>query len=384
MDNWRLSNKEAIYAPTQEDIALNDSIPADSLALTRSNDPKSRQYYLQNIPFTEEQLAASNAKIEPALYNLGFIYKDKLQNFPKATESFESLLDRFPDTEFRLQALYQLYRLAVLADDPVQADFYKNMLVQEYPDSDYAKILMDPEYFKELQLQRNYASILYHETYEHYEAGHYYTVYSNSTRALREFKEPMELLAKFQYLRALSLGKIEVIDSLKAALDTLIVKYPNSEVTPLAQSILDYLKDPTEIGDDGEPEQTFDLSLYSFNPNSKQIFALVVTGERVNINALKVRISDFNMKYYSLDNLSITNILLDKTSHFVMVGNFKTIESAMKYYNAVMADEYIFSNLEEEKVDGFVIAQENYPVLYKDKDLDKYLAFFKQNYLEKK
>ncbi len=383
-DNWRLSNKEAIFAPVQEDLALNDSIPADSLAMTRSSDPKSRQYYLQNIPLTEEQLAASNAKIEPALFNLGFIYKDKLQNYPKATESFESLLSRFPDTEHRLQALYQLYRLAVLEENPEQADYYKNLLVQQYPESDYAKILVDPDYFKELQLQRNYAMILYNETYEHYEAGHYYTVYSNSTRALKEFKEPMELLARFQYLRALSLGKIEVVDSLKAALDTLIVRYPNSEVAPLAQSILDYLKDPTEISMGGEPEQKFDLSLYSFNPNSKQIFAMVVTGERVNINALKVRISDFNMKYYSLENLSITNILLDKTAHFVMVGNFKTIESAMKYYNAIMKEEYIFSNLEEEKVEGFVIAQENYPVLYKDKDLDKYLAFFKQNYLKKK
>ena len=36
----------------------------------------------------------------------------------------------------------------------------------------------------------------------------------------------MELLAKFEYLRALSLGKIEVVDSLKMALDTLVAKYP--------------------------------------------------------------------------------------------------------------------------------------------------------------
>jgi hypothetical protein len=283
-----------------------------------------------------------------------------------------------------LQALYQLYRISLLTENQEKAEFYNTLLLQEYPESDYAKIILDPEYYKELQAQRNYASILYHETFEHYEAGHYYTVYSNSTRALREFKEPIELLAKFEYLRALSLGKIEVTDSLKAALDTLVVKYPDSEVTLLAKNILNYLKDPTEIKQSKEPEEVYDLSLYNFNPKSKQIFALVVSGEKVNINALKIRISDFNMKYYNLDNLSITNILLDKTTHFVMVGNFSTIESSMKYYNAIMQDEYIFSNLEEERFSGFVIAQENYPVLYKDKDLEKYLAFFKLNYLEKK
>ena len=382
-DNWRLSNKEAIYEVVEEEFAASDSIASDSTAVARSNDPKNRNYYLQDIPLTEEELIASNAKIDLALFNLGFIYKDKLLNYPEATESFESLITRFPETENRLQALYQLYRLYVLMEDPVQAEFYKNLLVQEYPESDYAKILVDPDYFKQLQEQRNFANILYRETFEHYEAGHYYTVYSNSTRALKEFKEPMELLARFEYLRALSLGKIEVVDSLKAALDSLVVKYPNSEVTPLAQNILDYLKDPAKIEQGTEPEQTFDLSMYNFNPKSKQIFALVISGAKVNVNALKVRISDFNMKYYSIDNLSITNILLDKNTHFVMVGNFKTIEGSMKYYNAIMANEYIFSNLEEDNVDGFVIAQENYPVLYKDKDLEKYLAFFKLNYLEK-
>ena len=385
VDNWRLSNKEAIFEVQEEEFAMNDSIAADSTGVVKSNDPKSRNFYLQNVPLTEEQLAASNAKIEPALFNLGFIYKDKLLNYPNATESFESLITRFPETENRLQSLYQLYRLYVLMEDPVQAEHYKNLLLQEFPESDYAKILVDPDYYRELQAQRNYASILYNETYEHFESGHYYTVYSNSTRALKEFKEPIELLAKFEYLRALSLGKIEVVDSLKAALDSLVIKYPNSEVTPLAQNILDYLKDPAEIEQGiSSPEELFDLSLYNFNPKSKQIFALVVTGEKVNINALKVRISDFNIKYYNIENLSITNILLDKTTHFVMVGNFKTIESSMKYYNSIMQNEYIFSNLEEDKVDGFVIAQENYPVLYKDKDLEKYLAFFKLNYLEKK
>jgi tetratricopeptide (TPR) repeat protein len=384
-DNWRLTNKEALFVPTQEEITLNDSIPTDSTSTTfLSNDPITRDFYIQNIPFSEEQLAASNAKIDPALLNLGFIYKDKLQNYPNSIESFESLITRFPDSRNRLQSLYQLHRLYLLTENNEQADFYKNLVIQEYPESDYARLLTDPEYYKELQAQRNYAATLYNETFEHYEAGHFYTVYSNSTRALKEFKEPIELLAKFEYLRALSLGKIEVVDSLKAALDTLVAKYPDSEVAPLALNILNYLKDPTEIKQNFEPEEVFDLSIYNFDPNSKQIFALVVEGPNVNINALKVRISDFNMKYYSLENLSITNILLDKTTHFVMVGNFKTIESSMRYYNAIMQNEYVFSNLEESRIEGFVIAQENYPVLYKDKDLEKYLAFFKLNYLEQK
>lgn len=384
-DNWRLTNKKTAFEPTEEYIAENDSIVTDSTGkVIKSNDPLSRDYYLAQLPMTEEQLAASNAKIDPALFALGYIYKDKLQDYPKAIYSFDTLITRFPDTENRLQSLYQLYRLYILQEDEEMAEYYKNLLINEYPDSDYARLLLDPNYYKELEAQRNQAITLYNETYDHYEAGHYYTVYSNTTRALEEFREPMELLAKFEYLRALSLGKIEVVDSLQAALDSLIIKYPNSEVTPLAQNILNYLKGPVDTTRSNiEVEEVFDLSLYNFDPNSKQIFALIVRGEKVNINALKVRISDFNMKYYSLDNLSITNILLDKTTHFLMVGNFNTIEKSMMYYNAIMSNDYVFSNLEDQELYRFVIAQENYPVLYKDKDIDKYLAFFKQKYLEK-
>jgi hypothetical protein len=159
-----------------------------------------------------------------------------------------------------------------------------------------------------------------------------------------------------------------------------VAKYPDSEVTPLAQNILNYLKNPGDTLTTKEAEEIIDVSIYAFNPESKQIFALVINDENVNINALKVRISDFNMKYYSLENLSITNILLNSTTHFVMVGNFATIKDAMNYYNAVMANEYVFANLNKENFSGFAIAQENYPVFYKDKDVKKYLAFFKQNY----
>jgi tetratricopeptide (TPR) repeat protein len=382
-DNWRLSNKKAVFDPSQENqIALQDSISGDSTVFV-SNDPHTREYYLKDIPFTEEQLLVSDSLIEEALYNLGFIYKDKLIDSPKAIESFESLLERFPLNKNKLQVYYQLFRLYTNAENFEKAEIYKNLIIEQYPESDYAKLLLDPDYYKELEARRNLAQTLYDETYEHYEAERYYTVYSNSSRALAEFEGPPEILAKFEYLRAISLGKIEVVDSLQVALEKLVMKYPDSEVTPLAQNILDYLKDPSDTSSvSKEPEEVIDVSIYEFNPDSKQIFALVVPDDKININALKVRISDFNKKYYSLLNLSITNILLDASTHFIMVGNFNTIDEAMDYYNAISTNEYVYANLTEDDYDGFVIAQENYPIFYKDKDVKKYLAFFRQNYFK--
>ncbi len=382
-ENWRLSNKQAIYEPTEIELTEeSDTLGKDSTIVV-SNDPHKRDYYLQNLPFTPEKLAISDSLIENALYNLGFIYKDKLEDDPKSIESFDTLLQRFPGFSNRLEVYYQLNRLFTKAENPEMAEYYKNLIVENFPESDYAKLLLDPNYFKELEAQKNLAYNLYGETYDHYQSGRYFTVYSNSNRALKEFAGPPDILAKFEYLRALSLGKIEVVDSLKLALENLVAKYPDSEVIPLAQNILNYLKDPGDTtSTKKEPEEVIDVSIYEFNPNSKQIFALVIDDENININALKVRISDFNQKFYSLENLSITNILLNSSTHFVMVGNFASIKDAMNYYNAIMANDYVFANLNKESFSSFSIAQENYPVFYKDKDVKKYLAFFKKNYFK--
>jgi tetratricopeptide (TPR) repeat protein len=380
-DNWRLSNKQAVFEPKEIELTEeSDSLATDSTIVV-SNDPHDRNYYLQNLPFTEGKMVISDSLIEAALYNLGFIYKDKLEDDAKAIETFDTLLSRFPDGKYLLEVYYQLNRLYTKKENIEKANEYQEFLVQKFPDSDYAKLLIDPNYFKELEARKNQAKTLYNETYDHYQSGRYFTVYSNANRALNEFDGPPDILSKFEYLRALSLGKIEVADSLQAALEILVAKYPNSEVTPLAQNILNYLKNPGDTLSSKETEEIIDVSIYSFNPESKQIFALVISDENVNINALKVRISDFNLKYYSLENLSITNILLNSTTHFVMVGNFATIKDAMNYYNAIMANDYVFANLNKEDFKGFAIAQENYPIFYRDKDIKKYLAFFKQNYL---
>jgi tetratricopeptide (TPR) repeat protein len=387
-DNWRLSNKQAVFEVKKEEeaLALSDSLGTDSTKVF-SSDAHTREYYLQNLPFTDSLMALSNGQVEEAFYNLGFIYKDKLEDVLKSIESFETLLSRFPENENRLLVYYELYRLYTKLDSTAKADEYKNLIIQLYPDSDYAKLILDPNFYRELEAQKNIAINLYHQTYEDYQAGNYFTSYSNSNRALREFDGPPEILARFEYLRALSLGKIEVVDSLQVALDSLVARYPESDVTPLAQNILNYLKKPvdslsTTFAKSKDEKEAIDFSIYEFKPDSKQLFAIVVNDPNINVNALKVRISDFNMKYFSIENISITNILLNSTTHFIMVGNFETIEDAMKYYDAIMSNDYVFASLDKNVYNGFILAQENYPVFYKDKDINKYLAFFRQNYLK--
>ena len=93
IDDWQRVNKTVVAFQTEEpelteeqqDSIAQAEAAADSLALVADNaqnDPHKREYYLAQIPFTEEQMAESNAVIADGLYNSGVIFKDKLDNLP--------------------------------------------------------------------------------------------------------------------------------------------------------------------------------------------------------------------------------------------------------------------------------------------------------------
>ncbi|HSG68716.1 MAG TPA: tetratricopeptide repeat protein, partial [Bacteroidales bacterium] len=234
-DLWRLKNKKVTTIaenPLQEQL---DSLAeaGDTLAML-ALDPHNREYYLKDIPFTEEDLAESNQAIETALYNLGLIYAEGLENYPKSIESYEDLIERYPDSENKLRVFYQLYRLYLKVQNNEMAEFYRNLIINDYPDSDYARIILDPDYYKNISAKESELTQLYTRTYQAYDRGQYFTVISNADNALRNYGDTAELIPKFMYLRAVSIGKVDVVDSLAVALKDLIKRFPNSEVKPMA------------------------------------------------------------------------------------------------------------------------------------------------------
>jgi hypothetical protein len=53
----------------------------------------------------------------------------------------------------------------------------------------------------------------------------------------------------------------------------------------------------------------------------------------------------------------------------------------MSYFLGILSSKYIFTKLENAGAYfNFVISVENYPVLYKNKDVQQYLRFFEKNY----
>lgn len=396
-DNWRLSNKREVEMEMiAEETGDN---PADTTQGAKGGgkdgkggqDFKSRDTYLKDLPFTPEKITVSNLMIADALFNSGIIFLEELFNKPKAIESFNQLITRFPDDENALQSNYHLYRAYRDLGDSTKMEFHKNQIINKFPDSDYAKILIDPNYNVELEAIRNRVNTLYEETYLAFERGQFRTAIIYSNDALANYKDE-NLMPRFAYIRALSRGKTENMDTMKAELTRLIATYPNSDVVDYARRLLGPQqtgttalkgKDGETIPDAGETTpKPMDFSMYKYTPAATHFYAIVVDGSAVNVYGAKVRITDFNTKNYSIDNLQVNSVLLDNNRQMITISSFSEIEKARRYFSGIKQDPYVFSGMREGTYEQFLISAENYPVFFKEKNTEAYLQFFKNNYLE--
>jgi tetratricopeptide (TPR) repeat protein len=207
-DNWRLSNKRSV---AMEDMFVsNEEGQADTTGGKGGgkggDDFKSRDTYLKNLPFTPEKIESSNALISDGLFNAGMIFLEELFDKPKAIETFTQLITRFPGDTNVLQSSYHLYRAYRDQGDSAKMELYKNKIIAEYPESDYAKLLKDPNYKLELEAARNRVTTLYEETYLAFERQQYRTAIIYSNDALANYNDE-NLMPRFAYLKAVSRGK---------------------------------------------------------------------------------------------------------------------------------------------------------------------------------
>jgi tetratricopeptide (TPR) repeat protein len=395
-DNWFLINKEIVVEipETQEDTSSQASTGGDTTKmkklLPKSKNPKDRAYYLPDIPFTPVQMKVSNDTMIQAYYNLGFIYVEGLNDYEHAVKSFQTLNSRFPGNKFTVASYYELYMLYKTLDNQPKSDTFKNVILTRYPETDFAKLLVNPNYYKEAQSKRKEVNNLYEDTYKAFINQQYYMVINNTDVALAKFPGDTALIPRFEYLKALAIGKIEVVDSLVAGMQRVLTRYPKSPVHPLAQKVLDYLKN--QRNSKGEPIMSDTTALpesitklYTFNPNSIHFFILIANNNKVDINALKIRIADFNTKSHSLEDLHVNSLILGGLQEMITVNNFDNDEKAMDYYISIQNNPYIFTKLENSGgYDDFVISDENYPIFYRNKDVKQYLRFFEKYYIVKK
>lgn len=386
-DLWRLSNKVAVDFSDVEDVDPGaDTVLADSNA-AYVFDPKDRNAYLKAIPTTEEDFAKSDHRIMEALFNIGAIYKEDLSDYERAIEAFQVLFNRFPANDYLLQSYYYLYRIYVENEDNANAEKYKNLILSGYPDSDYAKIINDPDYYKKIDELRGHEELFYSQTYTQYSNKNFTRVVMASDSAIASFKNK-ELIPKFCYLRAVSIGKLNGDSLMVAPLTELVNKYPDSPVTPMAKALLQYLLGTTAIagGQQGVNDsvaavQLAEESPYVYDPEGFHFYIAVFDAVKVKIAEVKNMYSDHNTMMFKLDKLTVNSMFLNNSLQMITVNRFDNKVKALDYYASCKNNAVIMSKLGPANIKHFVISANNYTTFYKLKNVEQYIEFFEKNYL---
>lgn len=404
-DYWFISNKQSITGEeeksveeeikeyfTEEELAglskdeilklleerkNKESENADTARYT----PTDVGYYLQQIPFSDEQKKEANDQILYALNAIGYIYYDDLEDYNNSIDAYLELNERYPGNEYELTSWYYLYKMYKERGENDNAEYYKNLILSKYPDSNQAKIILDPEHFIKEREKGLEASNFYEKTFEAYKKGQYQRVRMNVEKARALYPNDTLLMPRFEFLDAVSVGQLEVVDSMAYGLYRLVQNYPESSIKPHAMEILLKANEMYNLGlpvesarqKDKEPEKEYP---YQYNANEEYFVMIICNSKSVRVNPLKIRLSDFNKENFRMLQLEVKNIMLNKQETIITIETFENESKASDYKTAMFMNDYLFGGIREDMYKVLLISKSNYSIFYNSKNVDEYIEFW--------
>ncbi len=362
-DNWRRRNKveftmetpadeeeDAESASGENSEGNENTESADTEAAQRENDPHFVEYYLKQIPKTDVERATCNDVIQEGLYNEGVILKDKLEDFPAAEREFNNLLKRYPDNVYRLDTYYNLYLMYVRSGNTAMAEEYRQLIINDFPDSNYGQAMRNPRYIENLREMESQQEKLYAAAYEAYLADDNRTVHNAYDEVSRKY--PLsKLMPKFMFLNALAYVTENNSEKFKEILTELIEKYPDTDLSPYVTSYIKGLNSGRKINSSGSNMRgmIWDIRLggdsievdpnnpleFDLNPDDSQLFILLYPTDEVSPNQLLYQIASHNFTSFVVKDFDLEQMNFGRLG-LLIIKPFANV-AEINHYRNVMA-----------------------------------------------
>lgn len=418
-DNWRLQSKLAqSFGPGEE---------ADATVVNPENpegtDPlKDDKYKVPTVDELKSQLPCDDKnKLDQmekdaaeGYYMAGVVYKEKLDDEDNAISTWEELLANMDNSDFHPTAYYQLYRTWLSKENSkgyvknplcstCNSKYWGDEVKRRYPDSDWAYLVDNPDYVDMQDIKKAEETKAYEMVYAMYSDRNYYGVKATSDSVI--YNEPdNHLICKYRLLRAISVGYTDAAYGEKVnyqnELNELVTKCPGSEEAKRAQELLKGLgaANSTGMADEKtdesngidnqikpEPEPKDSSSIktdspFKYDAAAEHYLALIMPIQGSDINKTKVAIADFNTSFFASAQLKVTNNLLNKEQHLVLVKSFKVLDEGYNYIGTFDTDTEKLIDINNGANTTFLISKQNYITLFKSKDIAGYIEFYESNY----
>lgn len=395
VDNWQRVNRTVV---AQNDMAQLTDGQRDSIAAAEAvqdsidnsldsaqNDPHKREYYLAQIPFTEEQVQASNLIIEDGLFHAGVIFKDKLDFLKLSEKHLTRLESHYPDYENMPDALYHLFLLYNRMGQPGVAEGYLGKLKEKYPGNKWTAILSDPHFEENARYGVMMEDSLYAATYAAFKADRNGEVRRNTKVSEERF--PMGANRdKFIFINGLGKLNDGDADGCLKDMNDVVKNYPNSRISEIAGMIINGVNagrrlrgGKFDIGDVWErrsavlnDSDSIQARQFVADRLSPHLFLLAYNPDSIDENKLLFEMARYNFNNFLVRNFDIVIEDFDGL-HRMRIAGFKTYDEALQYARMLYKYEPI-ARLTG-KARGIIISEANLPLLgtnFSHKDYEKF------------
>ena len=429
LDNWQRINKTVVASAQETDIAqgtdseqgsdsaqgqdsaqdsklqndaLNDASrdsQSHSLSQEESGKPSAdsasldlhqRAYYLAQIPFTPEQMSASNQLLADGLYHAGIIFKDRLDNLALSEKMLLRLVDNYPDFAHLDDAYYHLYLLYSRKKQTQMANSYVEKLKKDYPESQFTALLSDPYYLENARMGVHIEDSIYTLTYQAFKEGKYEVVMHNSEISDKRFPTGANR-DKFLFISGMTqLNEGKVSECLEK-MNQVIAQYPNSRLSEMAGMIVNGVNAGRRLyggkfdlsnvwakrSDVLTSQDSTQQKGFSADRNDRFIFLLAYSPDSVNENQLLFEVAKYNFTTYMARNFDISIEDLQGL-HRLQVSGFQNYDEARQYANELHQQAGILRLIS--KARSYVISEPNLELLGRNLSYDDYDKFYTRHF----
>ena len=397
-DNWRLNSKLSQMASVKDERPDQDAANAEGETDNSiEKSVASVDDLLQSLPCSdkEKMLKLSKGK-EEGYYKAGLIYKEDLNDNSAAIQVWEKLVQKLAENEYTPLAHYQIYRTWVNIEQFTNTSvkscatcgskYWGEEIKRKYPNSEWSRFVDDPNAKDEKEKKKQEELLAYEQVYQLYARRQYPEAMTACNQVIQN-DSSNHLLCKYRLLHAVCTGYVESLsgmnDLYQASLEKVIQECPGTEEAKQAQLMLDPLNpkvtEPVQEEKNPTPPAPVE-ALYQMNEGAEHYFAIEIPLTTPNLNSYKIQVSDYLQKNYASAKLTVTGNMLDTQTQLLMTKTFKNLAEAKDFMTTFVADAGDLKSLNEKGFYVFLISKANYVQLFRAKDLEKYKAFYKENY----
>ena len=406
-DDWRRSQTSGMAA--MQNTTATNAIAASSSTLkaTDGADAINEQVnvILFTLPNTPDKLAQSNLRIANAYYEIGNYYREVAQDTAAAIGTFEELLVKFPNYENTAAVCYNLFRL--YADlDSVKSASFKASILKNYPNSLYAKIILDPEFSQKQDEQVVALNRAYNQTFDEFAKKNY----TNTLVCIMELKAQFgenKLSPQLAYLKTIAEGHQEELAPFETSLKNIVSTYPEDKlITPLVKNHLDFIeknrkvlaaklavltdKDPlvyalveetkTEIISSKTAKVLETNSLFSLADSSHYYVVIDVANGGANLSSSRFGIGQFNRANFADGAIKHQLKPVGDANQLIYIGEFYSKNTATDYLQNIRSLLPDIMKVSKESYSIYLCTKANLDLLTNTDLLIQYQKFYTEHY----